>query len=512
MRFWFIVLISSVVTPSIASALEFNEIMYNPEGTDSKREWLEVYNDGDGAVDLSTYGLFENSVNHGITYFSGPSEIAPGAYAIIAADAAEFDQEFNIGSDVSLYDSVFTLNNTGEEIRLLNDQENVVSLVSYTENLGANGDGNSLNRISNSWLPRKPSPGTAASEVEIETSTTSTARSSRMKVMTPADTAELPIDITVTVPEFGIAGQVLEFKVVGPNKHRYEWEFNTGEVVIKKSAQQNFKLPGNYSVKLTITDDGEQLYAKVFSVKVESPNLGLATGYYLDKRYLRISNKNSAPLALNNWQVYVGSDQYELPTELVLRPQDDYGFYLDHELAYPILVLNQDQVVVTQVTGTGNGDTQSSATQKNSEPNLIPAVDPAQSTTSLSLVSSPGAKNDDESTDSTDSYEDEQAELRAVFESYDELLTEEVELPTTSLTNSSDNSLRDQLLATPVSTSPDQKPNLFMNIALFMGLLVGGGLVLSTKKKAYAINKQSSGQGEDEDLAKDYTIIDEEDF
>ena len=47
-----------------------NEVMYDVEGTDTDREWIEVYNDGSESVDLSTYKLFEANTNHGLTLSS----------------------------------------------------------------------------------------------------------------------------------------------------------------------------------------------------------------------------------------------------------------------------------------------------------------------------------------------------------------------------------------------------------------------------------------------------------
>ena len=55
-----------------------NEIMYDVEGTDTGREWIEVYNDSDAPVDLSAFKFFEADTNHEIVSAEGNGEV--GAY------------------------------------------------------------------------------------------------------------------------------------------------------------------------------------------------------------------------------------------------------------------------------------------------------------------------------------------------------------------------------------------------------------------------------------------------
>ena len=137
LRIW-ISIISFGLSFGLVQALVITEFNYNPEGTDSKREWIEIYNDTDVAVDLTTYGLLENDVNHGISYFKGATEISPDSYAIIAADAETFASE-NSGA-TNVYDSVFTLNNTGETFSIVDSEDRIISTVTYSNDQGADGE------------------------------------------------------------------------------------------------------------------------------------------------------------------------------------------------------------------------------------------------------------------------------------------------------------------------------------------------------------------------------------
>ena len=85
--------------PHVALASVFiSEILYDlRDGSDSGREWIEVYNDGAEAVNLVSYTVLENGKKHAISAVSGGATLAPHTYAIIADNVAKFK------TDVPLY-------------------------------------------------------------------------------------------------------------------------------------------------------------------------------------------------------------------------------------------------------------------------------------------------------------------------------------------------------------------------------------------------------------------------
>ena len=122
--------------------VRITEIMYDPEGSDTKREWIEVFNEGSSAVDLNTYFFFEGNVFHKLVA-QGSSILEPGTYAIIADSIAEVVAEY-AGFMGQIFDSVFSLNNTGETISMANASKAIIDTVTYSSDMGANNDGNSL--------------------------------------------------------------------------------------------------------------------------------------------------------------------------------------------------------------------------------------------------------------------------------------------------------------------------------------------------------------------------------
>ena len=67
-----------------------NEIMYDLSGTDTGKEWVEIYNNGSDSVDISTYKFSEATTNHALKSINGTSILAPGEFGILADDSTKF--------------------------------------------------------------------------------------------------------------------------------------------------------------------------------------------------------------------------------------------------------------------------------------------------------------------------------------------------------------------------------------------------------------------------------------
>jgi len=148
--------------PSSAIAQVVTEVMYDlREGTDSGREWIEVYNAGSASLDLTKWRIVENGKNHKITAVAGSFD--PGSFAIIADNAEKFTADHPEYAG-TLFDSAFSLNNKGETIALVDAAGKESDSVMYTSALGGNGTGDSLQKTElspNAALsPGVPTPGT----------------------------------------------------------------------------------------------------------------------------------------------------------------------------------------------------------------------------------------------------------------------------------------------------------------------------------------------------------------
>jgi hypothetical protein len=127
-------------------------------GSDDGREWIEVYNAGSEAVDLSNYKFFEADTNHKLTLVQGDKNLAAQGYAIIVSDPTKFKTDWP-NNFSTIFDSTFSLSNTGESLALT-DGDSVVDEYFYHSSVGGAGDGKSLQKINGSWLAASPTPGT----------------------------------------------------------------------------------------------------------------------------------------------------------------------------------------------------------------------------------------------------------------------------------------------------------------------------------------------------------------
>ena len=352
-------LILLALLPLGVSAQIFTEISYNPEGTDTKREWVEVYNNTNSSVDLSAYKFFEADVNHGITHWSGPTNIASGARGIIASDAQTLVNEFNLGG-ISVYDSVFSLNNTGELLQLIDPGGSVIDEVNYQSGWGADGDSNTLNLVNNNWTARAPSPGAPAADETNEPPATTSSSNSSSRTLAPITRVEKPDPtpqpvpeqnsnepyLIVEIPDIVTAGEKFSLDATIENSDKkYEWQWLLGDGTIKDrdSISHVYELPGRYSIQIK-TLDADFLHEHV--IEVVPYNIEVAVESYRGIQYVKLTNAGASAIKMSSWNLYAGSARHELPSGLVLLPGTDFSQPISSNNAYPIIISDSEESFV----------------------------------------------------------------------------------------------------------------------------------------------------------------------
>jgi PKD repeat protein len=130
--------------------LIINEIMYDLAGADDKHEWIEIYNAGTEAIDLTGWKFNDgdNATNHILNAppkngSRGTMIIPAGDFALLAGDAETLVLDLpNYGG--TIIDTVMSLSNVSAQLKLLNAEGAEVAVISYDKNLGANGNGKTL--------------------------------------------------------------------------------------------------------------------------------------------------------------------------------------------------------------------------------------------------------------------------------------------------------------------------------------------------------------------------------
>ena len=124
------------------STVVFNEIMYNPAGTEESLEWIELHNQMAVDMDVSNW-----SIRGGVEFdFAEGTLVDGGGYLVVAADPAALATA--AGFDGALGPFAGRLANGGEELLLLNNDARQMNRVEYGDNghwpVGPDGGGPAL--------------------------------------------------------------------------------------------------------------------------------------------------------------------------------------------------------------------------------------------------------------------------------------------------------------------------------------------------------------------------------
>lgn len=219
------------VLPHVVGAqIVVTEIMYDPIGSDTGHEWIEIYNAGTSSVSITNVLLYEGGSNHKIKSVQGGAVLASSTYAVIADNATIFRTDVPNFTG-QLFDSSFSLGNDGDTFALKDKKLSTLETVTYSSSLGGQGNGNSLQRSPNdadTFVARAPSPGFPASTFAIVTPVKSNSISVVKKTSKPAVTkAVAPKEIVgetsdvsavTTTPSTAVAGAA-----VPVSKTPYAW-------------------------------------------------------------------------------------------------------------------------------------------------------------------------------------------------------------------------------------------------------------------------------------------------
>ncbi|MFT5359783.1 MAG: hypothetical protein ACI88L_000243 [Candidatus Paceibacteria bacterium] len=327
-----------VLVPGISFAsISVNEIMYDLEGTDSDREWLELVNKGPEFVNISNWKFYENSSNHGLTLYSGEEILAPGEFAVIVDSPEVFLSDWPSFTG-NLFDSSWSsFSNTGETFAIKNEDGDIVDEVTYSPEDGANGDGKSLQLISDEFTPASPTPGKENQGVEQETNTAISNTQS-------GEIAEVEYVSTFGIPDRVVSGEKIFFdpKLYDNEgnlifKALFQWSLGDGnarEDDYRKDFSHVYEHPGVYVVYVEVytssrRHDPDHVYRQ--TIKVLPANIDLAI---LDEG-VSLKNKSVYELDIGNWDLLLDSnDKFRIPKNTIILPGKEIIF------SFPTLGVN----------------------------------------------------------------------------------------------------------------------------------------------------------------------------
>lgn len=151
-----------VLSVPFAISLQITEIMHNPSGSDTGREWVEIYNNDSSAHNITGWKLNTDGIDHSFNVppsngGQGSMVIQPGGFAVIVQNASLFLVDYP-GHNGTVIDSSWSdLSNSQNKTIWIKNSTIIFDNVTYS----LAGEGNSSCIINNSFNSCPPTPGAA---------------------------------------------------------------------------------------------------------------------------------------------------------------------------------------------------------------------------------------------------------------------------------------------------------------------------------------------------------------
>lgn len=246
----------------------------------TETEWVEIYNAGTEAVDLTDAKFFEDSANHGLTAFRGSAVLAAGEFAVIANKADKVAAKFTSYTGTIFDSSWSSLKESGEEIGLKKNAQEFYEKLTYPAHTGTNET--SLERVrldidgsdSSAWRVH-PDSHTMGSYLEVDPNTAPpTDLEQPVSTATPTQSPLLPslsFPVTNQPPQAIINLQRGSLTGPAPLSVNFDsrssfdpdrgelsflWNMGDGTLIPRQNpGAYTYKFPGVYNVRLTVKDN-----------------------------------------------------------------------------------------------------------------------------------------------------------------------------------------------------------------------------------------------------------------
>ncbi len=254
-----------------ARGIVINEIHYNGGNNASLNEFIELYNAGTTTVNMTGWRL-SSAVDFN---FPSGTTLAPGAYLLIAQSPSTIQTLYG---KVALGPWIGSLSSSGENVRLRNAADAVISQVDYKPNFpwpsAADGDGASIELINpqldetigGNWRASAfpvtgadvVSPG--AQNLQFSTNAPPATRQVALSPAQPTSGDAIVVTAKVTDPD-GVATVVLKYQIVAPGSFipsTLPKAISGGQFVnvnAPLAANPAFEDPANW-VTIPMNDDG----------------------------------------------------------------------------------------------------------------------------------------------------------------------------------------------------------------------------------------------------------------
>ena len=338
-----IVVLGSISTPVYAD-VRISEFLYNAEGADGGKEFVEIINTSKSPVQSDAIKLIEHGRKHSI---ATSVQLQPGEYAVIVPSPEQFQNNYPQFNGVILDSTNFALNNTESTLSILYKDKNVHS-ISYSKENGANGDGNALYVSEQNVLStHPPTPGNGKRGITQATHTTAQKQvgSAPREVQSEGKSlSELIVLLTYT-PEILFTASEAIYTAVKNSKGQTKqllggtWNFGDGTVRYGAEVQHAYLYPGTYTISFVET--GADSVTAQISVEVLTPKIRVEQ---VDTSFVRFFNDHTFTLDVSDWMVKTGRNIFTFPP---------YSFIQEKKSTVIPLLLTETEPIIIVTKGGG---------------------------------------------------------------------------------------------------------------------------------------------------------------
>ncbi|TSD00358.1 MAG: cellobiohydrolase A [Parcubacteria group bacterium Greene1014_15] len=309
--------------------IAISEIMYDLEGSDENREWIEIQNTSSLDIDVSLWWFFEEGRNHKLAAVQGNQILSPGDHAIIVQKLENFKADWPQYGGV-IFDSSFLLKNTGETLVMRDTELKDIDAVSYTADQGGAGDGRTLQKVGGSWVAGMPTPGAANIASAAPVSAPPPSFSSPAPTPSPSSSGgntapsasplvpksiRVVIDTSATTMVGGRAdfrGSAYGFENKPLENVRYIWNFGDGSVAEGEHVLHTYSFEGKYAVVLSVAS-GEFSATAHVTVEAIQALVRLSRILKNEESAYVVYNDLRETIDLSGWRIVSGETSFTLP-------------------------------------------------------------------------------------------------------------------------------------------------------------------------------------------------------
>lgn len=328
--------------PVFASGAVINEVLFDPAGTDTGLEWVEIFNGGTEPADLSGWELYPD----GIGYFTFPQgfSLPPQGFVTVylrasgtASARAQYHSSAtgnmgNTSGSVALFSgeprgkdtvkSFVEWEKSGETWESASSEaglwvkEGAIGLASWAEgsSIALLTDGDTAGGAGAWIVAAVPSPGdfnlppSASSSPAAEDIGSSTPEINSSSPRSPAPSYFFPeLHAYAGEDRTAAAGSLIEFsgQSAGDKKEplenaHYWWNFGDGDTAEGRVVSHIFAFPGVYAVGLHVTS-GIYAVSDYLSVKVVPNQLVISDVTGGENGFFRVRNNGKEEVDIGGW-------------------------------------------------------------------------------------------------------------------------------------------------------------------------------------------------------------------